>query len=156
MKYTLIFTILCVGCTLSYPRVKEAISADTIILENGQRVHYAALECPEENTLLWEYARQANAYLVENKTIEFLAEQSISDGTLEAYIYSPIFVDKQKKYLFVNAEMVRFGFARVKPVSENARQKALWENLYKLQEQEARPAKRGIWAKEKNYNDREE
>ena len=152
--YILILTILCIACTSSSPIVKEVISADTILLDNDQKVHYAALECPEKNTPLWEYARQANAYLVEGKSVEILPEKKLFDGTLEAYIYTPVLVDKQKKYLFVNAEMVRFGFARVKPVAENAREKGLWENLWKLQEQEARPSKRGIWAREKEDKDR--
>ena len=149
MKYILILTILCVGCTRSSPIVKEVISADTILLDNGQKVHYAALECPEENTPLWEQTRQANAYLVEGKSVEMIPEQNISEGAQEAYVYTLILVDKQKKYLFVNAEMVRFGFARVKPVQKNAREKALWENLWKFQEQEARPLKRGIWSGKK-------
>ncbi len=152
--YILILTILCIACTSSSPIVKEVISADTILLDNGMKVHYAALECPEDNTSLWEQARQANAYLVEGKSIEMIPEQNILESVQEAYIYTPVLVDKQKKYLFVNAEMVRFGFARVKPVAENAREKGLWENLWKLQEQEARPSKRGIWAREKEDKDR--
>jgi endonuclease YncB( thermonuclease family) len=64
-----------------------------------------------------------------------------------AYVYTPVQVEEKVRYLFVNAELARFGLARVHPI-HGCRHKDLWQSLWDLQEQEAKPNKRGVWSKE--------
>jgi endonuclease YncB( thermonuclease family) len=137
------------GCQTSLPLVVQVLSVDTIVLQNGRKVRLAGVEGTKEGTAHFEFCRQANAYLVENKSVKFIEEKELSQrDMMVAYLYTPVIVSgKEQKYLFVNAELVRFGFAKAKPISEKCRYRDLWKNLLDLQEQEAKPLYRGIWSK---------
>jgi endonuclease YncB( thermonuclease family) len=153
MRHLFLFTLLfgfmlcSVGCQTSSPIVKEVISADTIILSNGKKIRYAGLTAPPKESTWFKLCKEANAYLVLNKTVQLTTEVDLSkDGIILAYLYTPVFVGKETKYLFVNAEMVRFGFAQALPVPPECKKKELWQTLWNLQEQEAKPLKKGIWS----------
>ena len=47
MRIISLIAIICIGCQISPKTVKEVISGDTVILNDGQKVHYAGLEAPE-------------------------------------------------------------------------------------------------------------
>lgn len=131
------------------PLVREVVSVNTIVLADGNKVRYAGLESLAAESPGFEFCRQANAYLVQSKEVWLIKEPSLTqDGTIVAYVYTPIIVEQQTKYLFVNAELVRFGFASVSPMPPKLKHKHLWQSLWDLQEQEAKRAKLGIWSKE--------
>jgi endonuclease YncB( thermonuclease family) len=54
-------------------------------------------------------------------------------------------VEDKTRYLFVNAELARFGLAEVHPIA-GCRHIDLWQSVSNLQEQEAKPNKKGIWS----------
>jgi endonuclease YncB( thermonuclease family) len=125
------------------------VSVNTIVLASGQKVRYAGLESLAAESPWFEFCRQANAYLVQSKKVLLLKEPSLSEeGTVVAYVYTPIIFAQQTKYLFVNAELVRFGFAKALPVPQTLFHKHLWQSLWDLQEQEAKRARLLIWSKE--------
>lgn len=147
MRIALLFLFCCVGCQMAQPVVKEVVSADTVVLNDGTRLHYAGLAAPPKESKWFGLCRDANAYLVRDKTVKYLLEPGLSkDGEKLAYLYTQVLVGKETKFLFVNAEMVRFGFAFAQPPPKDCEHKALWQNLWDLQEKEARPLKRGIWS----------
>jgi hypothetical protein len=138
---------ILVGCVRRPLTVREVISADTVILSDGTHVQYAGLEGPSENSLWFHFCRGANAYLVQDKTVELIPELTLStDGIIVAYVYTPIIVGKGLQYLFVNADMVKYGFAKALPLPLNCQHKELWQSLWELQEHEAKPLKQGIWS----------
>jgi endonuclease YncB( thermonuclease family) len=135
------------GCVAFAPVVTQVLSADTVVLQDGTQVRYAGLEPPPKDSPWFPFCRDANAYLVSEKTVWIVPEPMLSQGTtVVAYVYTPIKVGKDWKYLFVNAEMARFGFAKVLPVPEDCQHKDLWQSLWDLQEGEAKPSRRGIWS----------
>ncbi len=138
---------ICIGCRISVPTVAEVVSADTIILSDGSKLRYAGLEVPASDNPWFAFARDANVYLVQEKTVQVIVEPNLAQsGITVGYVYTPVLIDKEVKYLFVNAEMARFGFAKVLPIPEKCQYKELWQSLWKLQEEEAKPFKRGIWS----------
>jgi endonuclease YncB( thermonuclease family) len=136
-----------VGCVRSPLTVQKVVYADTVILNDGTHVQYAGLEGPSESNLWFHFCRDANAYLVQDRTVELIPELTLSpDGIIVAYVYIPILVGKETQYLFVNAEMVKYGFAKALPLPSNCHHKELWQSLWDLQEQEAKTWKQGIWS----------
>lgn len=151
MRILFSLAFLSLGCHNSLPLVREVVSVNTIVLADGLKVRYAGLESLAAESPWFEFCRQANAYLVQSKEVWLIKEPSLSeDSTIVAYVYTPIIFEQQTKYLFVNAELVRFGFAKALPVPvpPTLAHKHLWQSLWDLQEQEAKRAKAGIWSKE--------
>ena len=155
MRIICLITIFCLGCQLSPQTVKEVISGDTVILSNGKKVHYAGLLAPEKEDEKWHgHSQRANEYLVKNKSVFLTEESNLStDETIEAFVYTPVMIGNETKYLFVNAEMARYGFCKVTEINAKAKNKQIWKSLWDLQEMEAKKAKRGIWAKELKGNE---
>ncbi len=122
-------------------KVVAVLDGDTIILSGGEKVRYAGLNTPETHhpDKLPEYcgreAFEANRRLVAGKTVrlEFDARRRDQYGRLLAYVY----VDG----LFVNAELIRQGYAQVSTYKENQRYHEEFEHL----QQSAIAARRGMW-----------
>ncbi len=125
-------------------RVARVIDGDTIVLENGERIRYIGIDTPETKhpSKPVEYygkeATEANRKLVEDKTVrlEFDAQERDKYGRLLAYVY----VDT----IFVNAELVRQGYAKVSTYPPNVK----YQDVFLELEHEAREKRRGLWAKE--------
>lgn len=143
----LLISLVCgSGCTRSLI-VSKVLSGDTIELNTSEKIRYACLESPKEGEHLYRESLEANRYLVEGKKVELILEQVEGKEEKHAYVYTPVFVDKDTvKYLFVNAELVLFGFARLIPPSGKTQHEDLLTNLRKLEER-ARAQKHGIWGK---------
>ena len=146
IKYFLILLSLMTACQTKPLKVTDVVSADTIVLNDGRTIRYAGLEAPEQDHPWSKFCRDANRYLVQNKTVTIVEEATLQDDVVLAYVYTPILTKKETQYLFVNAEMVRFGFSKALPVAPNCRHPELWKSLWQLQQQEAKPLKKGIWS----------
>jgi micrococcal nuclease len=135
--------------------VTRAVDGDTLVLENKERVRLIGIDTPEmheSNKLLRDAHRSGQdvkeiqalgrrAYkftkgLVEDKrvSLEFDVEKHDKYGRLLAYAYL-------KDGTFVNAEIVKQGFASLMTIPPNVKYAELFQKLY----QEARQNKRGLW-----------
>lgn len=125
-------------------QVVRVVDGDTIEVEiAGARhsVRYIGVDTPERGHRYWGLARDANAFLVTGRTV--LLERDVSEtdqyGRLLRYVYLP---DAGAGELFVNAELVRHGFAWASTWPPDVRHADLFVAL----EREARLAGRGLWA----------
>ncbi|MFA5276353.1 MAG: thermonuclease family protein [Candidatus Omnitrophota bacterium] len=147
------------GRTYNYSDVlvKRAVDGDTLLLETGERVRLIGIDTPEmhESNKLYRDAQRSNekasviqqlglrAYkftkeLVEGKrvSLEFDAEKYDRYDRLLAYVY----LNGPTK-TFVNAEIVKQGYASLMTIPPNVKYADLFKKLY----QEARENKRGLW-----------
>jgi micrococcal nuclease len=135
--------------------VKRAVDGDTLVLESGERVRLIGIDTPElhESNKLYrdsqrtgqdirtikELGRRAYEFtknLVEGKrvSLEFDVEKHDKYGRLLAYVYL-------KDGIFVNAEIVRQGYASLMTYPPNVKYADLLVKLYR----QARENKRGLW-----------
>ncbi|MCM8781042.1 MAG: thermonuclease family protein [Candidatus Omnitrophica bacterium] len=135
--------------------VSRVIDGDTLMLESGQRVRLIGIDTPEMHDsdklyrdsqrtgqdirTIKELGRRAWRFtkdLTENKrvSLEFDVDKKDRYGRLLAYVYL-------KDGTFVNAEIVRQGYASLLTIPPNVKYADLFLRLY----QEARENKRGLW-----------
>lgn len=122
-------------------QVAAVLDGDTILIDTGDKVRYVGINAPESRhpEKLPEYcgreAFEINRRLVSGKTVRLEYDRKRRDryGRLLAYVY----VDS----LFVNAELVRLGYAQVSTYKENQRYHREFQRL----QQEAIAARRGLW-----------
>jgi len=135
--------------------VKRVVDGDTLVLESGERVRLIGVDTPElhESSKLTRDARRSGqdqktiqalgrrAYeftrnLVEGKrvSLEFDVEKYDKYDRLLAYVYL-------KDGTFVNAEIVKQGFANLMTIPPNVKYADFFLKLY----QEARENNRGLW-----------
>jgi len=135
--------------------VLRVVDGDTIQLSNGEWIRYIGVDTPELRRRVgtrWvedpqpgaEEAYELNRKLVEGRRVrlEWDVEQRDRFHRLLAYV----FVDD----LFVNAELVKAGYATVFTYPPNVRYHQLFLDL----EEEARVEHRGLWVKRTNVSDR--
>ncbi len=145
------------GKTYNYADVlvTRAVDGDTLVLETGERVRLIGIDTPEihsSNKLYRDAQRSSQdvetikklglqSYeftkkLVEGKRVsmEFDAQKYDKYDRLLAYVYL-------KDGTFVNAEIVRQGYASLLTIPPNVKYSDLFLKLYR----EAREAKRGLW-----------
>jgi micrococcal nuclease len=120
--------------------VIRVIDGDTIVIEGDIHVRYIGMDTPEmlsQPELFAIEATQANRTLVEGKMIRLEKDISETDkyGRLLRYVY----VDDT----FVNAELVRLGYAVAKAYPPDTKYQRLLEQM----ETEAKDDQRGLWAK---------
>ena len=116
-------------------KVTQAIDGDTIAIEGGYHVRYIGIDAPEKGEFHYLESEQANRKLVEGRMVRLEKDISEKDryGRLLRYVY----IDGT----FVNAELVRQGYARAKAYPPDAKYQVYLEAI----EKEARHMKRGIW-----------
>lgn len=122
-------------------RVTRVVDGDTIVV-GDERVRLIGIDTPESvqpGAPVECYARRASAFLerlVEGRRVrlELDAEERDRYGRLLAYVY--------RDDLFVNAELVRRGYASVATFPPNVRHV---ETFVRLQ-REARESGRGLWS----------
>jgi endonuclease YncB( thermonuclease family) len=146
------------GKTYDYTNiyVKRVIDGDTIQLETGERVRLIGIDTPEmhesnklyrdsqrtrqDTATIQELGRRAYEFtkkLVENQrvSLEFDVEKYDKYKRLLAYVYL------KKDGMFVNAEIIKQGYASLMTIPPNVKYADLFLKLY----QEARLNKRGLW-----------
>ena len=124
--------------------VERAVDGDTVVLVGGERVRYIGVDTPElhhPRKPVQPYAREAmefNRRLVEGEKVrlELDVEQRDKYGRLLAYV----FLEDGR---FVNAELLKEGYAQLLTIPPNVRYVDLFTGLQK----QAREAKRGLWGK---------
>jgi len=147
------------GRTYNYSDVlvTRAIDGDTLLLETGERVRLIGIDTPElhqSSKLVRDAERNKTSVsaiqqlgkrsykftkdLVEGKkvSVEFDVEKYDKYDRLLAYVY----LNGEPK-IFVNAEIVKQGYASLMTIPPNVRYADLFQKLYK----EARDNKRGLW-----------
>ena len=136
-----LFLVLAVGCvpdTEGEARVLRVIDGDTIEIGAGIRVRYIGIDTPETYPQVESFGLEASARnreLVEGKVV--ILEKDVTDKDRYGRLLRYVYVDG----LFVNAELVRLGYARAISYPPDTRHQALFEQL----EQEAQDAGRGMW-----------
>jgi len=128
-------------------RVTRIVDGDTIVVAlagRSERVRYIGIDTPESvkpDTPVQCYAHRAaaeNARLVGRERVRLVHDVEARDrfGRLLAYVY------RARDGLFVNAALVRGGFARTLTIPPNVRFAARFRALAA----EARRAGRGLWS----------
>ncbi|MCW8309794.1 thermonuclease family protein [Sphingobacterium sp. InxBP1] len=127
-------------------KVKRVIDGDTFVIENGYRkgekVRLIGIDAPETRRTtrkeIGYYGEEAKEYLrsmLAGKTVRLVFDVGKRDryGRLLAYVYLG---DK-----FVNADLVKEGYAVTYTLTPNVQYAGLFAKL----ERQARQAKRGLW-----------
>jgi micrococcal nuclease len=102
-------------------QVRRVVDGDTILLTSGERVRLIGVDTPESvkpGTPVQCYARRASAFthaLLDGARVRLVygAEKRDRYGRLLAYVY------RARDGLFVNAELVRRGYARTLEIAPN-------------------------------------
>lgn len=133
----LVVFLLAVGCAgnVETAKVIRVIDGDTIVIEGGYHVRYIGIDAPEKGEPYYLEAKQYNEQLVLGKRIQMEKDVSERDnfGRLLRYVYA--------SGVFVNAEMVRNGYALAKAYLPDTKyQKYLAE-----MENEAKQLHKGLW-----------
>jgi micrococcal nuclease len=126
--------------------VTRVVDGDTIHVRIGgrrEKVRYIGIDSPESkrrDTPVQCYALAAaafNARLVSGRRVELRTDAEPRDryGRLLAYVY------RRPGGLFVNAELVRRGFATILTIPPNVAHAPVFLRL----ERQAREARRGLW-----------
>ncbi|MCM8794841.1 MAG: thermonuclease family protein [Candidatus Omnitrophica bacterium] len=124
--------------------VERVIDGDTAVLTGGERVRYIGIDTPElhhPKKPVEYYAREAkefNRQLVEGKKVrlEFDVDRRDKYKRLLAYVFL-------EDGTFVNAELLRQGYAQLLTVPPNVK----YTDLFVQCQKEAREANRGLWGK---------
>jgi len=115
--------------------VARVVDGDTIVIVGGERVRYIGIDAPEQGEPYYEEAKEFNERMVAGKRVRL--ERDISDrdefGRLLRYVY----VDG----IFVNAEMVRNGYAYTRSYIPNTK----YQDSLQRVEEEGRRLRKGIW-----------
>lgn len=125
-------------------RVQRVVDGDTVVLAGGDRVRYIGIDTPESVKpgvpvqCFAEAAGRANERLVEGEKVRlrFDAERRDRYGRLLAYVY------RSRDGLFVNAELVRRGYATTLTIPPNVAHAGEFRRLARG----ARRAGRGLWS----------
>jgi len=115
--------------------VTQVIDGDTIVIQGGRHVRYIGIDAPEEGEPYYLEAKRVNRELVAGKKVRLERDISETDkyGRLLRYVYVGD--------TFVNAEIVRQGYAWAKAYPPDVKYQPYLEAM----EKEARQLKRGIW-----------
>jgi micrococcal nuclease len=136
------------GASASQPaRVVRVVDGDTIVVARGgaeERVRYIGVDTPETvkpRTPVQCFGKKASAFnhrLVDGRSVRLVSDAEERDryGRLLAYVYR---VDDG---LFVNAELVRRGYATTLTIPPNVR----YAERFRALAAEARRAGRGLWS----------
>ncbi len=125
--------------------VRKIIDGDTVQLESGEIVRYIGVATPELNRKEGGaefYARQAVGYnkrlvFMKKVRLEFDAKKKDEKGNLLAYVFV--------KKTFVNAELIRNGYARADVSGPNVKHRDALLDA----ERKAKADDRGIWSEKK-------
>jgi micrococcal nuclease len=125
--------------------VNKIINGDTVQLDTGEIVKYIGIETPELN--LKEggsefFAKQASRHnqklvLLKKVRLEFDKERKDKAGRTLAYVFV--------KNVFVNAELIKLGYARTNIVSPNDK----YKNMFLDYEKKAKQSEKGLWQETK-------
>jgi micrococcal nuclease len=127
-------------------RVVRVVDGDTVVVETGgrqEKVRYIGVDTPESvkpGTPVQCFAKAASAAnkrLIEGRAVRIVQDAEARDryGRLLAYVY------RASDGLFVNAQLVRDGYARPLTIRPNVAHAAEFDRLAAS----ARHAHKGLW-----------
>ncbi|MEM5781934.1 MAG: thermonuclease family protein [Candidatus Aenigmatarchaeota archaeon] len=137
--------LIAVGITLiiyfiwdyigNYKQVNFVIDGDTFKTSDGKIVRLIGIDAPEIGEPCFLEAKEKLKEIVNGKIVRLEKDVKEKDeyGRLLRYVY----IDN----LFVNAEMIRLGFAKFEEIKPNIK----YSDLFLEDENKARIAKRCIW-----------
>lgn len=117
-------------------KIVKVLSGDTALLGNGKKLRYVGIRAPQQKERGYNEALAFHRKLVQGKFVNILfdTKPTDDDGTLLAFVFI-------NQLTFVNAELVRFGYAKACPQPPNIKYQLLFENL----EKRAKSRGLGIW-----------
>lgn len=121
-------------------KVKGIMTPDTFALDNGQKSGFIGIEFPSELAGNQKFAGEVMAYekkLMMGQTVHLLFGPARQDG--QGRLLTFVFIGTD---MFVNADLVMNGYARVKTVPPNVEYKDLFLRLQGFAQQQ----KLGMWA----------
>ena len=129
---------------LIFLTVLKVIDGDTVVTSDGQKIRYIGIDTPEiyysrNSAEYFGYqAKDFNKKLVKGKNVklEFDSEHFDKYDRALAYVYL-------EDGTFVNAELVKEGYARVMTIEPNTK----YADLFKRLEKEAKAKKLGMWSR---------
>ncbi|HVN23703.1 MAG TPA: thermonuclease family protein [Syntrophorhabdales bacterium] len=124
----------------------KVIDGDSVLLDTGEQVRYIGIDAPELGKQAGGpqfYAREAAAFnkhlvLLKKVRLEFDQERHDSYGRLLAYVFV--------KDVFVNAELVRRGYAKALIKPPNVK----YKDLFVKYQNEAMSKEIGLWQEKKS------
>jgi len=144
-KNVLIFPLVFLFTFLTLPiscieapataKVIKVIDGDTIVVAGGYKVRYIGINAPEKGEAYYLEAYQANQRLVVGKKVRL--EKDISDRDKHGRLLRYVYVDN----IFVNAELVRQGYARARSYPPDIK----YQSYLEAAEKEAQQERKGIW-----------
>ncbi|MBL7130706.1 MAG: thermonuclease family protein [Candidatus Omnitrophica bacterium] len=127
-------------------KVTRVIDGETLELENGERVRLIGIDTPEMDDEKWEKAYEFTKMLVEGKKVRlgFDVQEKDKYGRLLAYVFIDYPLEMKIKrpawyyfgrnnrnnYLFINATIVRAGYANLMIIPPNVKYADLFQRLY--------------------------
>ena len=119
-------------------RVVRAKGVEAIELDNGRVIRYIGVQGPPSSEPAYKQAVAYHKRIVEGKWVNILpgAEPRAPDGSLWAFVFI-------NRLTFVNAELIRFGYAYAHPIEPNTEYKVLFDML----QNRASSRKLGLWNK---------
>lgn len=115
--------------------VVRVIDGDTIVLADGRHIRYIGIDTPEKGHPYYSEAKRENERLVKGKKIRLEYDVQKQDRYRRTLAY--VYVGE----IFVNAELVRNGYALIYTVPPDVKYA---DTFLELQKQ-ARKDKRGLW-----------
>jgi len=131
------------GAQESLPRVitskvASALDVESIRLADGRVVRYIGVKGPPKNTPLYKQALEFHKKKVVGKWVNVLpgTKPRAADGSIWAHVFV-------NRMTFINAELIRYGWARANPVKPNLEYRILFARL----EKRASSRNLGMWKK---------
>ena len=116
-------------------KVIQVIDGDTIVTVDGYHIRYIGIDAPEKGELYFLEALQVNRRLVDGKKVRL--EKDISETDRHGRQLRYVYVNN----VFVNAEIVRLGYAYAKTYRPDTKYQPYLEAM----EIEAKQLRRGMW-----------
>ena len=138
---------------ISYPRpvidqVERVVDGDTLILQTAGRVRMIGMNTPETVAPAQRqgappqcFGPEASAYTKSMLPSGTKVRLELDQEQVDRYDRKLAYVFREKDETFINAELVKNGYARAKTYGKNDR----YESLLKDYESEAKTNKRGLW-----------
>ncbi len=168
MKIFFILTILLIFCFPAFAQtytVDRVLDGDDLLLSNGEDVHLLGIDCPDSATDEGKRAKEFVRELVEGKEVRLELDVGKRDeyGRLLAYVYYYFepFVeleipedwyiefqqgeDRNQQRLFLNATIIKAGYASPQKEPPNVKYADLFQGLH----EEAKEQGRGLWSIDK-------
>ena len=112
------------------------IDGDTIELEGGERVRYIGIDAPETDECYGAEATEMNRQLVDAKTVILIGD--VEDRGRYGRLLRYVVADGR----FVNAELVRLGYARAESYGDNV----MFQQVLTIFERYAYESGAGLWS----------